>query len=287
MDVEVNGSKVTDLGAINLQNIYYGTLELASSPDGLEFAIRPAADSAGKPVRTGRTPATISGIDHGDYVVTFSRPGCRDHTSKVSVAKGAKSRAETKYVDGSLELTSEPSGASVSKDGSFLGTTPLVIHDLTPKVASFALTLPGYDSTPVSCEIPEGQTLKFSAHLLRKDRVFTASEVKTPPESYMAPAPVLSASQRKAGGEVVLVAGRPARRIGGRRGDCPLDRRRHRQALQADRREVAVPRRHRAGRPDRRREDRAAVQVPAVQPVTSRGDPAASGKEPAEPAPMA
>ena len=203
MDVEVKGSKVTDLGAIKLQTIY-GALELSSSPDGLEFAVRDAADPAGKPVRTGRTPATIDEIGHGDYIVTFSRPGCRDHASKVSVVKGAKSRAETRYLDGSLELTSEPSGASVSKDGSFLGTTPLVIHDLTPKVALFALTLPGYDSTPVSCEIPEGQTLKFSAHLLRKDRVFTASEVKTPPESYVAPAPVLSASQRKAGGEVVL-----------------------------------------------------------------------------------
>jgi TonB family protein len=201
--VEVKGGTVADLGMIKLQTIY-GALELASSPDGLEFAIRAAADPAGKPVRTGRTPATINEIAHGDYVVTFSRPGCRDHTSKATVVTGAKARAETNYVDGSLELTSDPSGASVSKDGSFLGTTPLVIHDLTPKVATFALTLPGYDSTPVSCEIPEGQTLKFSAHLLRRDRVFTASEVKTPPESYSAPAPVLSASQRKTGGEVVL-----------------------------------------------------------------------------------
>jgi len=66
---------------------------------------------------------------------------------------------DTKYLDGSLELTSDPSGASVSKDGTFLGTTPLVLHDLTPKLASFDLALPGYDSTPISCEIPEGQTL--------------------------------------------------------------------------------------------------------------------------------
>ena len=200
---EVKGSKATDLGAIMLQTIY-GTLEVASNPNGLEFAVRAAADPAGKALRAGRTPATVDDLTRGDYVVTFTRPGCRDHTSKVSIEKGAKSRTETKYVDGSLDLTSEPSGASVSKDGSFLGTTPLVIHNLTPKLASFDLTLPGYDSTPISCEIPEGQTLKYAAHLLRKDRVFKASEVKTMPESYMAPEPVLSASQRKSGGEVVL-----------------------------------------------------------------------------------
>ena len=201
--VNVKGSATANLGTVRLKTIY-GSLDLSSSPDGLEFEVRAASDSAGKPLRTGRTPATIDDIGRGDYVVTFSRPGCRDHVAKVSIERGAKSRAETKYADGSLELTSDPSGASVSKDGAFLGTTPLVLHDLTPKLASFDLTLPGYDPTPISCEIPEGQTLKFSANLLRKDRVFKASEVKTMPETFMAPAPVLSASQRKTGGEVLL-----------------------------------------------------------------------------------
>lgn len=202
-DQEVKGSATTDLGTIALQSIY-GTLGLSSSPDGLEFAIRAASDPGGKPIRTGRTPATIDDIGRGDYLVTFLRPGCRDHVEKVSVAKGAKSQVATKYTDGSLELTSDPSGASVGKDGAFLGTTPLVLHDLTPKLATFDLTLPGYDPTPIQCEIPEGQTLKFSAQLLRKDRIFKPSEVKTPPVSYDAPAPSLSAAQRRAGGEVVL-----------------------------------------------------------------------------------
>ena len=69
-----------------------------------------------------------------------------------------------------------------------LGSTPLVLHDLTPKMASFELTLPGYDPTPLSCEIPEGQTLKVTAHLLRRDRIFEAGEVKTLPVSYESPA---------------------------------------------------------------------------------------------------
>ena len=78
-----------------------------------------------------------------------------------------------------------------------LGSTPLVLHDLTPKVASFELTLPGYDPTPLSCEIPEGQTLKVTAHLLRRDRIFEAGEVKTLPVSYESPAPELGPSQRQ------------------------------------------------------------------------------------------
>jgi TonB family protein len=200
---EIKGSKTTDMGSVALQ-ASFGSIDLTSTPDGLDFALHPAADPSGNPVRTGKTPATVDDIVHGDYVVTFSRPGCRDHTATVSVKKGFKSSVDTKYVDGSLELTSEPSGASVSKDGSFLGTTPLTLHDLTPKTELFDLTLPGYDPTPASCEIPEGQTLKYSAQLLRRDRVFKADEVKTAPQSYEAPQPVLSSIQRKTGAEVLI-----------------------------------------------------------------------------------
>jgi TonB family protein len=203
MSAEVKGSKTTDLGSVTLQAIY-GSLDLTSTPDSLEFALRPASDPKGKPERTGRTPASLANVPHGDYAVTYMRPGCRDHVETVSVTKGVKSSVDTKYVDGSLELTSDPSGASVNKDGEFLGTTPLTLHDLTPKTESFDLTLPGYDSTPISCDIPEGQTLKYAAQLLRKDRVFTAAEVKTPPVAYDAPQPVLSSGQRKLGADVLI-----------------------------------------------------------------------------------
>ena len=201
--VEIRGSKTTDMGSLALPSVY-GSLELTSTPDKLEFALRLADDPAGKPVRTGRTPASFDDIPHGSYIVTFSRPGCKDHTSPVAIEKATKSAVDTKYVDGSLELTSDPSGANVSKDGSFLGTTPLTLHDLTPKLASFDLTLPGYDPTPISCQIPEGDTLKYSAQLLRKDRVFKSSEVKTAPVPLDSPAPVLSAAQKKLGAEIVL-----------------------------------------------------------------------------------
>jgi len=203
MDSEVKGAKTTDLGSIALSPSF-GEIDLTSTPDGLAFAVRPASDPKGKPLRTGRTPATMDDIVHGDYLVTFTRPGCHDHVEAVSVQKGVKSPVDTKYLDGSLELTSDPSGASVSKDGTFLGTTPLTLHDLTPKTAVFDLTLPGYDPTPVSCEIPEGQTLKYAAQILRRDRVFKPEEVKTPPETYESPQPVLNASQRKMGAEVVI-----------------------------------------------------------------------------------
>ena len=203
LSADIQGSKTVDLGTVVLESVV-GTLEVSSSPDGLEFYVRPAADPAGRPVRSGRAPATFADVPFGDYLVTFTRPECRDHVEKVNVKKAGTSPVSTTYQDGSLELTSDPSGAWVTKDGSQLGTTPLALHDLTPKKAVFELTLPGYDPTPVSCDIPEGDTIKVAAQLLRKDRVFNPAEVKAPPAPYQSPPPALSASQRRTGATVLI-----------------------------------------------------------------------------------
>jgi TonB family protein len=203
MDVTIKGGSVTDLGSIPLL-LTEGGLELSSSPTGLEFAVRPSGSSSGRPLYTGRTPGSFAAIPHGEYDVTFVRPGSRNHVESVAVKGGAVATVATAYQNGSLELSSDPSGASVSKDGTFLGTTPLVLHDLAPRVVSFDLTLPGYDPTPVSCEIPEGQTLEWPTHLLRKDRIFNVGEAKTPPEKYDGPEPQLSAGQLRMGADVLV-----------------------------------------------------------------------------------
>jgi TonB family protein len=203
LSADIQGSKTDDLGTVVLESVL-GALQVSSTPEGLEFYVRPASDPTGKPVRSGRAPASFADIPFGDYLVTFTRPECRDHVEKATVTKNGVTSVTTAYQDGSLELSSDPSGAWVTKDGSQLGTTPLVLHDLTPKKALFELTLPGYDPTPVTCEIPEGDTIRVSAQLLRKDRVFNPDEVKTAPVAYASPQPQLSDSQRRMGAEVLL-----------------------------------------------------------------------------------
>ena len=203
VDGDVKAGQTTTLDTVTLSSIY-GSAEFASTPDGLDFSVKPAGDLLAKVVASGTTPMVLPRLPHGDYVATFHRPGCHDHFENFTVAAGERVAVATAYQDGSLELSSDPSGASVDKDGSFIGTTPLVLHNLTPKVASFELNLPGYDVTPVSCDIPEGTTLKYSAQLLRKDRVFTVAEVKTAPVKLEGSMPQLSSDQREAGGTAVL-----------------------------------------------------------------------------------
>ena len=203
LTAEIRPGKTTDLGSVPLASIY-GGMDITSSPDNLEYTVRAVNNIMSRPIASGTTPGIVTQLPFGDYLVTFHRPGCRDHNESVTVERGSRANVTTAYQDGSLELSSDPSGASVSKDGSFLGTTPLVMHNLTPKMASFELDLPGYDPTPVSVEIPEGQTLKYEAQVLRKDRIFTLKEVKNRPVRLDGATPQLSADQKVIGGTVLL-----------------------------------------------------------------------------------
>lgn len=200
---EIKGSKTTDLGTLTLVSLL-GQLDLASTPAGLAYAVRTESDPQGKPVATGNTPAHLDSIVQGNYLVTFSRPGCRDHVEKVTVKRNAGASVATTYRDGGVELSSDPSGAWVERDGERLGTTPLSLSNLTPRTTHFVLTLPGYDPTPVDADIPEGQSLTLEAHLLRRDRLFTAAEVKTPPVPLDPKQPELTSALRKLGGSVTL-----------------------------------------------------------------------------------
>ncbi len=204
LDAVIKGSKTTDLG----------TVALASSVRGGRDREQPRRAGVRHP--RGRRSHGQAREDRADtrgpgrhparrlrrHVLASRVP--RPHRRRCRWRRATKSSVSTKYQDGSLELTSDPSGAWVDKDGTRLGSTPLTLHDLTPKEADFLLTLPGYDPTPVKCEIPEGDTLKLEAMLLRRDRVFKPEEVKTLPVIVEAPQPALSAAQLKLGADVLI-----------------------------------------------------------------------------------
>jgi hypothetical protein len=55
MTADIKGSKTTDLGTVTLESSL-GVLDLSSSPDGLEYAVRASDDPGGKPVPLREDP---------------------------------------------------------------------------------------------------------------------------------------------------------------------------------------------------------------------------------------
>ncbi len=138
-EVEVKGESPIDLAGIILKPSS-GQIEVVSEPKGAEFKVVRTRES--KPeelVKVGQTPAKIDKLDPGDYEVFMSISGFPEQAQKVRVERNRNSSVSAVFARGSLNLTSDPSGAEVliaseeGKEANFrrVGNTPLSIPNLT------------------------------------------------------------------------------------------------------------------------------------------------------------
>ncbi|WP_321504424.1 PEGA domain-containing protein [uncultured Methanoregula sp.] len=106
--------------------------------------------------------ANIGGrLDAGSYMIwVVNGPNDRSRLneaeySTIQVTMGVPSiSVDTPTIPASLEVNTEPYGASVVLNGKFLGITPLMKSDLTPGTFTLSLTKRGYENitTPVRLE---------------------------------------------------------------------------------------------------------------------------------------
>jgi len=73
--------------------------------------------------------------------------------------------AQGSTIKGSLEVTSNPSGAEIYLNDEFIGYTPVTIEDLYPGIHYVRLDMSGYKSWEDIFEIKEGQTTYISHNL--------------------------------------------------------------------------------------------------------------------------
>jgi hypothetical protein len=119
---EVRRHEKTDVSVqLNL-----GTVDISSVPSDAEFALTGDA-------RTwkGQLPSRITDVPVGTYQVTASRGGwVKNRTIHVTPGNVSGVRVEFDYA--SISVASEPSGMTISTNGSDIGRTPLVIRELVP-----------------------------------------------------------------------------------------------------------------------------------------------------------
>lgn len=117
-----------------------GSMDFASTPKGASVTING--------VFYGTTPQRVNDLAPGTYQVSVSYPGYQSWTSNEDVVAG-----KINYMDpvltavqqyGTLSISSTPSGAYITLDGDYKGTTPRTIGGLTPGSHVVELNLPGY-----------------------------------------------------------------------------------------------------------------------------------------------
>jgi hypothetical protein len=160
---EIKENQFTDLGTITLPHSM-GSIQITSTPPDANYTIRNDALGIN---RSGTCPDTIQTIPVGTYDITLNRDGWAVKGT-ATVKKGETASYSSEFSYGSVKITSDPSGASVSENGDDLGETPLVLKNLRPGNHTFYLTHSGYSKGSVSAEVIANDTQEVSATLERR-----------------------------------------------------------------------------------------------------------------------
>lgn len=130
-----------------------GEIKLTSEPSGASVFINN--------INTGlTTPATLSNLERGEYLVKLSLDLYDDSEFTIQLDKDESVEKNTKMIiagtAGSLFVTSNPTGANIFLDDEFKGVTPDTIQPLAGGQYQIKLTLEDYRDTTIVTNVQSG-----------------------------------------------------------------------------------------------------------------------------------
>ncbi len=151
-------------GAINVTSTPTGLSFILSNPEGYE--------------KKGTTPDELSEVPSGPVAVRFSLSDLPQIERTATVLAGGTVAVKAEFVYGSVELTSEPSGAAVWVGEKLIGTTPLNLGEVILGKLKGQLRLKDYQILEFSGEVQSKEILRLALKLKvfegpKEGRVFT------------------------------------------------------------------------------------------------------------------
>ena len=141
-----------------------GTLSLAISPPGgqvsIDETVMGVVDNSG--IITFRT------VKSGNRIVKVTLPGYKDYEQQITVVSNLVTNMRITLVPlttGTLQITSIPSGAKISLNGSPYGITPVTAPDLEQGTYTVEYSLPGFQPYKSQVVLYPGQNIPVSATL--------------------------------------------------------------------------------------------------------------------------
>ncbi|HEX2860480.1 MAG TPA: carboxypeptidase regulatory-like domain-containing protein [Lacunisphaera sp.] len=125
-------------------------------PGALVEATRQPSDTDASTVTvTGGVDNAISGVLPGTYTVVVRADGWPDARGEAVITLGQVTEAVINFKSGSLQLDSQPTGATVKRGATVLGKTPLLIPQLPAGDCALTLEYPGWPVHPIKVAIAE------------------------------------------------------------------------------------------------------------------------------------
>ena len=123
IELTVRTGAFVDLGVRSLLK-QLGKLRLVTDPAGVSYLVV----GPDKKTIAGVTPDTIENLPLGKYDVKLIEPGWPAYAQTTDVNSGNPVEVNREFKGGSVELTSDPAGATIYVGGSKLGTAPLTAN---------------------------------------------------------------------------------------------------------------------------------------------------------------
>ena len=141
----------------------YGSLQVMSVP--------PYATIYVDGVNKGTTDKVINAMSVGSHKITLKKDGYETYEETVDVEEGKTAiviaTLSPKLAYGSLDITSNPSYATIYVDGVNKGTTPKVISDVPAGFHKIKLVKEGYETYEKTVDVKAGKTTALNATLSR------------------------------------------------------------------------------------------------------------------------
>ena len=138
----------------------WGTVRVATEPPGADIRLN------GR-LAAGTTPLTAEPVQ-GTYELEISKEGWKPAVRVFDIRPGQTIDLGTialERVDGRLSLTSVPTDATVTVNGTFRGRTPVEVDLVSGQTYRIGLTKPGYTCKELSAAIRPGETTGLAAKL--------------------------------------------------------------------------------------------------------------------------
>ncbi len=137
----------------------WGTLRIESKPEGADVWLKGAV--------VGQTPLQIEPMG-GIYAIELRKDGWKPISDKIKIEPGETVKMlqfALQKVEGVLELTSRPSGASVMLNGEFRGHTPISLSIIQKKDHQLSLSRSGFITASRSIRIEEARVQRIDIQL--------------------------------------------------------------------------------------------------------------------------
>ena len=123
IELTIRTGAFVDLGVRSLAKLL-GKLRLVTDPPRVSYLVV----GPDKKTIAGLTPDTIENLPLGRYGVKLIQPGWPEYAQSVDINSGEPIEVSREFKGGSVELTSDPAGATILVGGSKLGTAPLTAN---------------------------------------------------------------------------------------------------------------------------------------------------------------